>query len=122
MSPEHIRSVLFIVVLTLAAGVSDSQGFVHSARIWNGDKLVWAEVGWASLGFAIGITLYWVAIRYLASLGVVSAEIQTTIWFVVTIIGVALVSGTFFKWRLPDQIVAVGIVAAMGWLVFRTGG
>jgi hypothetical protein len=122
MTPEQIRSVLIIAVLTIASGIADSQGFVHSAKIWQGGRLVWPEVGKAALGFAIGITLYWIAIRYLIGLGVVSAEIQTTIWFAVTIIGVALVSGAFFRWPIPERLVAAGTVLAMGWLVFRTGG
>jgi hypothetical protein len=122
MIPQDVWSIVLIVVLTLVAAVFDSQGFVHSARIWEDGRLVWAEVGKAAGGFAVGITLYWIAIRYLKAVGVASAEIQTTIWFVVTIVGVAIASGAFFKWRPADQAVAVAVIVGMGWLAYRTGG
>lgn len=52
----------------------------------------------------------------------VSPEMQTLLWFTMTIIGVAIVSGQFVDWQRVDQAVAVAILIGLGWLLFRTGG
>ena len=47
-------------------------------------------------------------------------EMQTLIWFSVTIIGVAVLGGRFSQWCLLDQIVAANVLISLGWLVMRT--
>jgi hypothetical protein len=116
----RIARLLGIAILTLLSGYTDSLGFVHSARVWAHGKLVWAEVAKSSLGYALGAVTYWWAIRYLNEFGVVSPEIQTLGWFVVTIAGVALISGDFFHWPLADRGVALGILLGLSWLVVRS--
>jgi hypothetical protein len=66
--------------------------------------------------------VYWVAIRSYQQLGVLFAETQVLFWFAVTIVGVAIFSGKFARWHTIDQIVAVAVLAGIGWLLFRTGG
>ena len=113
MSDAPFRLVLLVVGFTLASGVFDAMAFTHSARMWQEDRLVWSETVKAAGAFATGITLYWIAVRYLTEAGVVSAEIQTLVWFGVTIVGVALLGGRqheysrqarvrlMEKWKLP---------------------
>ena len=49
-------------------------------------------------------------------------EMQTLIWFSVTILGVAIISKNFFRWQTIDQIVGVVVLAGVAWLMIRTGG
>jgi hypothetical protein len=49
------------------------------------------------------------------------AEIQTLLWFGITIIGVAVLRGRFFSWPSGDQVVAVGVMAGLAWLLARPG-
>lgn len=118
---EQTRLVILIIVITVISGLADAQGFVHAAKIWQGDRFVWSELGKSALGFAIGLALYWVVIRYMQAVGLVAPEIQTVIWFTVTLVGIALASGKFFKWQLSEQLVAFAVVAGIAWLLFRTG-
>ena len=120
--PAQAVPVLLVLVLTIFSGVADSQGFIHAARIWEGTRPLWGEVAGSALGFAGGAVCYWLALRYLNELGVVAPEIQTLLWFAVTIVGVAVYSGRFLQWPLPDQVVALGVLAGIGWLVLRGGG
>jgi hypothetical protein len=53
--------------------------------------------------------------------GVTSAEIQTAVWFAMTIIGVVIFSGRFFTWPRLEQIVATLVLVGLGWLLVRTG-
>jgi hypothetical protein len=114
--------LLVVVLLTLLSGLGDSQGFVHAARIWQNGQTDWQAWLKSAAGFAVGIAAFWLAVRYMTRFGLVAPEIQAVLWFAVAIIGVAAVSGQFFRWQLLDQAVALVILAGLGWLVFRTGG
>lgn len=119
---EQSTLVLLIIGIAVLSGLGDALGFVHAARIWREGRLVWEELGKSASGFAFGITMYWIAIRYLQQVGVASAEIQTISWFGVTIIGVALISRKFFIWQTIDQAIAILVFLGIGWLLLRTGG
>src|SRR5689334_10050836 len=119
--PEQIRLLLLILGVTVLSGFGDSQGFLHAAKIWHDDQLVWNELAKSALGFTFGIVLYWIAIRFLQQFGIFSAETQTILWFGITLLGVAMFSGKFFRWPRIDQIVALAVLAGIGWLLLRTG-
>jgi hypothetical protein len=122
MSAEQLRAIGLILGLTLLSGLGDAQGFVHSARVWQEGRPVWAEFAKSAAGFAVGISAYWLAVRFLNQFGEFAPEAQTLAWFVVTIIGMAMVSRAFFAWPVSEQLVALSVVGSIGWLLFRTGG
>jgi hypothetical protein len=122
MDFERIKIIALAIVLVVLSGVGDSQGFLHSAKVWEGGKFIAVEALKSGAGFLAGAILYWFSIRYLKLLGLVTPEIQTILWFVVTLVGVALVSGKFIKWSPLDQAIAVLVIAGVGWLLVRTGG
>jgi hypothetical protein len=111
-----------ILGLTLLSGYADSRGFFHAAKIWQGQHVLWLEVAKSGLGFGCGILLYWVVLKYLNEVRIATPEIQTLIWFGVTIVGVALLSGKFVQWRSIDQGVAVAVLLGIGWLFVRVRG
>jgi hypothetical protein len=57
----------------------------------------------------------------MARMGVTSAELQTIVWFAMTIIGVVVFSGKFLAWPRLEQGVAVLVLIGLGWLLARTG-
>ena len=122
MTPDLFKYGLAVVVFTVISAVADSYGFLHAAKIWDAGRLVLSELGRSLLGFAVGISMYWLLLRYLQQLGVVVPELQTLFWFGATMIGVALGSGAFFGWAPREQFVAIGVVAGIGWLLVKTGG
>jgi len=115
-------TVVLVIFLTVLSGIGDSQGFVHSSQIWVNGKFVGSSALKAGLGFSFGILTYWIVVRYLQVLGIVSAEFQTLLWFSITIVGVAIVSKSFLAWNLVDQSVAIAILFGLGWLMYRQGG
>jgi hypothetical protein len=52
--------------------------------------------------------------------GRTSAEMQTAVWFAMTIIGVVIFTGRFFTWPRLEQFVAVLVLVGLGWLLART--
>jgi hypothetical protein len=118
---DQLRLALFIVGLTVLSGFSDAQGALYAAKVWQEGKVVWLELGRSALGFGVGISLYWIALRYMSELGIVAVEVQVIIWFGVMLIGVSLVSGMFFTWPRIDQGVALLVLVGIIWLSIRTG-
>lgn len=119
---ELARLVGLVIGFTLLSGFGDTQGFIGASRMWAGDSLDRFELARSAAGFGVGAVGYWLAVRYLRELGVNAAEVQTLFWFVVTIIGVGVLSRTFTHWPLADQVVGVGVLAGVGWLLVRAGG
>ena len=50
-------TIALILVFTLLSGLADSQGFLHSAWVWNNGQPVWQEMVKASLGYGFGALL-----------------------------------------------------------------
>ncbi|HEX2621543.1 MAG TPA: hypothetical protein VHL11_15400 [Phototrophicaceae bacterium] len=119
---DQVINIILIVVLTVISGFSDAQGVLHAANIWQDGNLVPLELAKSALGFAGGISMYWIALRFMKAVGIVAPELQTVIWFTIMMVGVAVLSGTFFKWRLPEQAVAMVVIAGILWLSVRAGG
>jgi hypothetical protein len=122
MSLSQIGVVGLIIGLTLLSGLADAQGFIHASTTWINGKIIWGEGFRSLLGFGIGAICYIIVANFLGKVGIVSAEIQTIIWFLVAIVGVAVISGKFLHWQRFDQIVALIALICIGWLVIRTGG
>jgi len=116
------QPTIIILILTLISGFCDSLGFAHAARMWQGGTLILHEALRSASGFAAGITIYWITVRYLNQAGIVDVEVQTLLWFGTTLIGVAVLSGRFLHWRPIDQAVALAVLAGIGWLLLRTEG
>jgi len=119
MRLEQFTNWIIIIGLTVISGYNDAKGFIHASKIWNKKGIVWEEVVYSGLGFAIGILTYWLSIKFLKVAGVDSVELQTVFWFAVTIISVAVLSGQFISWRLTEQLISIGVLLGIGWLLFR---
>jgi uncharacterized membrane protein len=121
MLGESARLSLLIISFTVASGVFDALGLTHAAHVWQGNRLNWAVAAKSAGSFLVGITMYWGAVRFLSEAGIVSAETQALLWLGVTIAGVAVLEGRFVHWPLLDQIIAVNVLASLGWLISRAG-
>lgn len=112
---------MIILVLIVLSGFADSLGFVYAAKVWQKDAFSWIDLGKSALGWGLGISLYVISLRFMARAGITSAEIQTIVWFAMTIIGVVIFSGKFLNWPRLEQTVAVLVLVGLGWLLARTG-
>ena len=112
-------SIVVIAVLTALSGLGDAQGFIHAGKVWQDGRFIWAEALKCAAAFQFGTIMYWLALRSLSSHGIVAVEIQTLFWFGITIVGVAIFSGHYLRWPMADQAAAIGVLAGIGWLLFR---
>ncbi len=113
---------VIIIVISLLAGFADSKGFYFASQIWPNGRLDGLMLLKSAITFAIGLCFYWGSIFFLNKVGIQSAELQTGIWFLVVIIGVALASGEFSKWHSIDKIIAVITVVGFLFLLVRNNG
>ncbi len=120
MPLDRLFSILAIIGLTLASGLADAQGAIWASRIWDNNRFNLDALLRASLGFAVGVGLFFITIRFFRQVGIVSPEIQTAIYLGGMLISVALFSRTFFRWSPVDQVVALIVLAGIIWLAVRT--
>lgn len=118
----HWALISLVCLFTVISASSDAYAFVHAAEIWRDGRVVWPELMRSTLGFAVGVAGYFMAVRFLGELGVRAAEVQTLLWFVVTIVGVAVASGEFARWGPVDRGVGIGCVVAICWLLIKGRG
>lgn len=115
-----MQPLALAVLFTLLSGFGDAQGYIHAGRIWQGNHFVWFEAVKSALSFQFGILTFWLALRYLGRVAVFCTEIHILLWFVVTMVGVALLSGKFAQWPWHDQLLGLALIAGLGWLLVRT--
>ncbi len=118
---SRVALIALVIALSVLSGMGDAQGFVHAARVWEGGRFHPATLVRSAFGFAFGISLYYGIVGLLQKLGVRTPEVQTLLWFSVTLVGVAVMSGAFWSWRRVDQLVAVAVLVGVAWLMVRTG-
>jgi hypothetical protein len=110
-------SALLVLVLTVTSGVMDARGFVYAGRAWPDGAIDWAAVGQSMLAFFAGISLYIVAVRFMQAMGLNAVALQSGIWFVATAIGIGALDGTIMQWSRLQQLVALGVIAGLAWLI-----
>lgn len=122
MSLDTVFAFSAVVALCVVSGLADSQGFVHASDIWRDEGVSWASLGRSSIGFVVGITCYWVSIRFMTRVGLATADVQYLVWFLITLIGVAIATGSIRRWNGVDIAVAVMVVAGLCWLTTKGWG
>ena len=99
--------------------MADAYGFNEASRIWREGSPSKMALVRSGIGYASGMVLYWLGLRFISESGVMSASVQTLIWFVVTIIGVAAISGDFREWDVGTFILAVVAIFAVAGLLIK---
>ncbi|CAN5156193.1 hypothetical protein BH09PAT2_BH09PAT2_08560 [soil metagenome] len=114
-------SWFLVIVFAVISALGDSQGFSFATKIWKESDFNKYAMLRSYLGFAVGAVSYWFMVRNMQAVGVNSTELQTMIWFIVTIVCVGIVSGQILHWHHLDQAVAVLVLIGIGWLLIRVG-
>jgi hypothetical protein len=113
-------NLLIVGLLTVASGLMDARAFVYASRTWPGGQLDLRMAASSLAAFGAGITFYLIAIKFMQNAGIQSVALQTSIWFVVTAIGIAAMDGTIVNWSRPQQVVGIAVTLALGWLIVST--
>jgi hypothetical protein len=111
-----------VLALTLASGLFDARGFLYASRAWPGGRLDPATALASLAAFVAGVSLYVLAVRFMQGVGIAQMALQSAIWFVVTAVGVAAMDGSVLQWSRTQQVTAIGIAIALGWLIATTSG
>lgn len=68
-----IATPLLILVLLALSGFADSLGFFYASKIWQHGLFSWIDLARSAAGWAVGISLYIIALKPMSSVGVTSA-------------------------------------------------
>jgi hypothetical protein len=120
MLKTNFGIILLVIALSIASGLLDAQGFLNAAQIWREGNPSWRRILFSALGFGGGISIHFVTLKYLDRMGVQSAEVQSLVWFGITLVGVAIVSREFLAWNLREQIVGAAVLLGLAWLMVHT--
>ena len=116
----QVGNLLVVGLITIASGLLDARGFVFAARAWPDGQLD-LKMGLASLVcFVGGLSAYILAIKFMQNAGIQGVALQSSIWFVVTAIGLAAMDGSLLTWTRTQQVVGLGVAVALCWLISTT--
>ncbi|WCN14977.1 hypothetical protein GV054_19175 [Marinomonas mediterranea] len=107
---------LISLILLLLSAWFDAKGFYYAGLTWTHTNQLSVKQGALSLlFFMIGVSLYVFSVRFLTMTGATSTTIQTLLWFVATIVGVAIMNGDFKVWGTMQyaafSVVILGLAA-----------
>lgn len=111
----------FILAIGLMAvtGFVDGQWFSLIPKIWKPHGVDFLIVGKIVILYNLGLLTYIGASHFLVKQGVENALIMTLIWFVATIISLAVISGSFITLNTVDKIIALAAILLVGLLYYR---
>jgi hypothetical protein len=116
----QLANLVIVGLITVASGLLDARAFVYAARVWPDGQLD-LKMGLLSLTwFAGGVTAYIVAVKFMQNAGIHGVALQSSIWFVVTAIGLAAMDGSILTWSRTQQVVGLGVAVALCWLISTT--
>jgi hypothetical protein len=116
----QVGNLLVVALITIASGLLDARGFVYAGRVWPDGQLD-LKMGLASLAsFAGGVSAYILAVKFMQNAGIQGVALQSSIWFVVTAIGIAAMDGSLLTWTRTQQVVGLGVAVALCWLISTT--
>jgi hypothetical protein len=104
--------ILIALTLIIISGYLDGQAFSRIPMIWQvAQENRIGQILLILLLFTIGNLFFIAASYYLHAVGMTNSLIMTLIWFVTTIIGVSLISGSYYTLPLLDKWIAlIGIL------------
>lgn len=113
-----VISAPLLILALVVSGLGDARGLVYASRIWN-EGFAPNELLRSAAWFALGIGSYWAALYWADRVSVVSTQVQVLIWFAVTIVGVAVMTGEMREWDYVDRSAAVVVVLVLAFLIVR---
>lgn len=116
----QVGNLVVVALLTVGSGLLDARAFVFASRAWPEGRLDWTLAAASLACFAGGIGLYMLAVKFMQNAGIQGVALQSSLWFVVTAIGIAVMDGTIVQWTRSQQVVGVAVAVALCWLISTT--
>lgn len=111
-------TVLAILITIIAAGL-EAYGYSYSFQAFENRSFDPWLLTKAFCLYSVGIWVDYFALFVMSKGSIYIPEILTVIFMTATIVGIALISGQFFQWKLLNQIIGVSVVVGLAWLTYR---
>lgn len=101
LTPNFLIGMFFMIL----TGFFDGQAFSRVPQIWNLHGINQFYQILKLIGFFnLAVLTFIISTYFLHQQGVENAVIVTLIWFIMTIIGVAIISGSFFPYHFLTKL------------------
>ncbi|MEZ5458665.1 MAG: hypothetical protein R3E65_04835 [Steroidobacteraceae bacterium] len=113
----QLWNLVFVIGLTSLSGLLDARGFLYASKAWPGGQMDPRMAGLSVLCFAVGLSCYVLAVRFIQAMGVHGVALQSALWFIVTAVGIAVLDTSILSWSRTQQVVGVLVAVGLGWLI-----
>jgi hypothetical protein len=110
-------NLVVVIALTAVSGLLDARGFLYASRAWPAGQIDLRMAGLSVLCFAVGLSCYVLAVRFIQAMGVTGVALQSALWFIVTAVGIAVLDASILSWSRTQQVVGVLVAVGLGWLI-----
>jgi hypothetical protein len=110
-------NLAFVIGLTSLSGLLDARGFLYASKAWPAGQIDLRMAGLSVLCFAVGLSCYVLAVRFIQAMGVHGVALQSALWFIVTAVGIAVLDTSILNWSRTQQVVGVLVAVGLGWLI-----
>jgi hypothetical protein len=117
MNAVHIALGIFCL---LVASLADARAVAHATQSWHSDQIQIGHVIKVFAYYLVSIVPFLYSIRFFGYAVTVSPSIQVLIWFLSTVVFIAILDKSFFGWGIVNQIIGLALVIGMATLVYRT--
>lgn len=117
MNIIHIGLGIFCL---LVASLADAKAVAYATEVWKYDHIQIDRVIRVFVYYLVSIIPFLYSIRFFGYAMTVSPSIQVLIWFLSTVVFIAILDRSFLGWGLVNQVIGLILVVGMSILVYRT--
>ena len=116
----NIINIALGIFCLLIASLADAKAVAHATEAWKYDHVQVGHVIKVFSYYIVSILPFLYSIRFFGYAMTVSPSIQVLIWFLSTVVFIAILDRSFLGWGLVNQVIGLILVVGMSILVYRT--
>lgn len=117
--PNTINIILGIFCL-LIASLADARAVAHATEAWKNDQIQVGHIIRVFAYYLVSIIPFLYSIRFFGYAVTVSPSIQVLLWFLSTVVFIAILDRSFLSWGGLNQVLGLMLIVGMAVLVYRT--
>lgn len=114
-----ILNITLGIFCLLIASLADARAVAHATEAWKHDQIQMNHVIRVFAYYLVSIVPFLYSIRFFGYAVTVSPSIQVLLWFLSTVVFIAIIDRTFFSWGGLNQVLGLLLVVGMAVLVYR---
>jgi hypothetical protein len=101
------------------ASLADAKAVEHATKVWLNGRVNPEHIVRVFVYYIVSITPFLYSIRFFGYATVVTPSLQVLVWFLSTIVFIAILDKSIFNWGTANQTLALLISLALATLFYR---